>query len=370
MVVDGERIVYAGNADGAPSTGGAHVIDADGRALLPGLIDCHVHICFDSSPDFEAFAASLTPDSTRDLCAANVARALGAGITTVRDLGGIEWQTVETARQVREGLLRGTRVLTAAQVLTVPKGHAHFIGREISSVDEMIKAVGAVQDGGADCVKIIATGGVLTKGVSAQESAFPPDQLVAGVAEAHARGLRVAAHAIGAEGIEAAVAAGVDSVEHGCFLTDRACEQMKLNPTWLVATLSAPDRISHGGDGVPPHAREKSAEVQVSHRASFGKAVAADVRIASGTDAGTPYNYIGDLHYELALMHDSGLPLDRVLRAATSEAAELLGIAEQTGTLEAGKLADFVLLEGDPLSDVSAYARPTVVCQAGRVVRE
>jgi imidazolonepropionase-like amidohydrolase len=317
IVVEGMRIVAAGPAGAVAGVRGAQTIDAEGRALLPGLIDCHVHLCFDGSPDFEAFAAALTGERVRELCVQNVLRALEAGITTVRDLGGIGTATIDAARALRSGALRGARVLTAGEVLTTPGGHAHFIGREISSTEEMTKAVHELHDAGADLIKLIATGGVLTKGIGVQQSQFPSDQLGAGVAEAHALGMRVAAHAIGTEGIEAAARAGVDSIEHGCFLSSGSIERMIGNPSWLVGTLLAPDRISHGGPGVPDHARQKSAEVSESHRASFGAAVAAGVRIASGTDAGTPYNYIGMLASELRLMHEAGMPLHRLLPAAT-----------------------------------------------------
>jgi imidazolonepropionase-like amidohydrolase len=185
--------------------------------------------------------------------------------------------------------------------------------------------------------------------------------------EAHARGLRVAAHAIGQEGIEAAVAAGVDSIEHGCFLSDGAIAGMLGNPSWLVPTLSAPERISNGGPGVPDYARAKSEEVQTHHRASFARAAEAGVRIATGTDAGTPYNFHGMLRHELALMNETGMPLDRILPAATREAATLLGLGD-LGTLRAGNIADFVLLDGDPLSDIGAYERVVLVAQGGRVV--
>lgn len=367
LVADEERIVYAGPAAGAPRPPrGADVVDAGGRTLIPGLIDCHVHLCFAGEPDFAADAERLDPEGARERCAANVLRALEAGITTVRDLGGMYGAPVECVRALRERRIPGCRVLTAAEVLTAPGGHAHFIGREISSIHEMTKAVRALRDSGADVVKLIATGGVLTPGIGAQQSAFPQDQLDAAVAEAHAAGLRVAAHAIGAEGIEAGLRAGVDSIEHGCFLTETALERMASNPSWLVATLAAPDRISHGGDGVPAYAREKSEEVSVSHRASFGRAVEAGVRIAAGTDAGTPYNPHGGLAYELRLMHANGMPLERVLQSATREGATLLGLGD-LGTLERGRIADCVLLDGDPLADVGAYERPAVVVQGGRV---
>ena len=366
LIVEDDRIVYAGPSGRAPSTQG-EVIDAEGRFLVPGLIDSHVHLSFDASADFEGFASRATPEQVLDLCAENAATALRAGITSVRDLGGIGEATIATARSQRAGALRAARILTAGEVVTIPGGHVHFIGRLVSSPDEMRKTVAELHEAGADLIKIVATGGVLTQGVSAQDSAFSQAELDACVEEAHARGMRVAAHAIGASGIEGAARAGVDSIEHGCFLTDGAVETMISNPSWLVPTLSAPDRISHGGDGVPEYARMKSAEIQVSHRASFSRAVRDGVRIATGTDAGTPYNRIGGLHYEMALMHAAGMPLDRLLQSATREAAQLLGFGE-LGVLERGRIADFVLLDADPLVDVSAYQRVALVAQDGQIM--
>jgi imidazolonepropionase-like amidohydrolase len=368
LVSQDGRIMYAGSRDGARGFDALpDAVDADGRALIPGLIDCHVHLCFDGSPDFARDAEQMDEAAARERCAESALRALEAGITTVRDLGGIGLTTVDAARAFAMGRLKGARILTAGSVLTVPGGHAHFIGREISSVDEMVKAIGALDEAGATVIKLIATGGVLTPGIGAQQSAFPPDQLEAAVEEAHRRGMRVAAHAIGTEGIAAAVDAGVDSIEHGCFLTDPVIGEMIGNPTWLVATLSAPDLIAHGGGGVPDYAIAKSNEVMGAHRASFKRAVELGARIATGTDAGTPYNRHGGLSHELMLMHGSGMPLERLLPAATRDSAQLLGLGE-LGTLEADKIADFVLLDGDPLRDVDAYRHVALVAQSGRVV--
>jgi imidazolonepropionase-like amidohydrolase len=369
VAVEDGRIVYAGPAAAAPPgvAKAAKTLDARGRTLIPGLIDCHVHICFDGSPDFEEFAARVTVESSRALARENLVRALEGGVTTVRDLGGVGDASLEAARAQRNGDIPGARVVTAGGVLTSPGGHAHFIGTEVSSAAQMAKEVARLHEAGAECIKIVATGGVLTRGIGATQTQFTVEEMRAAVDEAHARGMRVAAHAIGTGGIEAAVEAGVDSIEHGCFLSDAAIARMMTNPTWLVATLSAPDRISNGGDGVPEYARKKSAEVQVQHFASFARAYEAGARIASGTDAGTPYNYIGQLYYELALMHRAGMPLDRLLPAATRDAARLLGLDATIGTVEVGKIADLVLLDGDPLSDVAAYSRAAAVVQSGRV---
>lgn len=366
LVVVGGVVEYAGARAGAPDAGG-EVIDADGRTLMPGLIDCHVHLPFDGIADFEREAAEMTPTQAALKSARNAKRALHAGITTVRDLGGVGTATIDVSRAQADGVIEGSRILTAAEVLTITGGHGHFIGREVDSAEEMVRAVRSLKKAGAHCVKLIATGGVLTRGVGAQRSAFTAEEIGAAVHEAHEAEMRVASHAIGTSGIISALQGGVDSIEHGCFLSDDAIKLMLDGGARLVATLVAPHQIEHGGEGVPEFAIEKSREVSVSHRDSFKRAFNAGVRIAAGTDAGTPFNPHGGLWRELMLMNQTGMPLDRVAVAATSEAAALLGL-DDVGALRAGAAADFILLDGDPLADVSAYQRVALVVQGGRTV--
>ncbi|MEX2555249.1 MAG: amidohydrolase family protein [Actinomycetota bacterium] len=367
LVCDEGKIVYAGPADGAPAPARDDIrVEAKDGTLIPGLIDCHVHLCFDGVADFAGEARAMTPASAALKAARNARRALEAGITTVRDLGGIELVMLEVARAQREGVISGSRIFSAPAVLTVTGGHGHFIGWEVDSAEELVKAVRRLVKAGAGWIKIMSTGGVLTPGIGAQRSAYTVEQLEAAINEAHEAGIRVATHAIGAEGIVRALRAGVDSVEHGCYLSDDALKLLAENGSWLVATLVAPERILHGGEGVPDYAIRKSEEVAAVHRDSFRKAVDAGVRIAAGTDAGTPFNTHGGLWRELALMHSAGMPLERVLIAATSEAAALLNI--QAGALEPGLLADAVVLAGDPLTDPAAYRAVSVVVQDGAVV--
>jgi imidazolonepropionase-like amidohydrolase len=367
LVCNEGKIVYAGPAGGAPTPEPDDVrVEAKDGTLIPGLIDCHVHLCFDGVADFAGEARAMTVASAALKAARNARRALEAGITTVRDLGGIELVMVDVARAQRDGVISGSRIFSAPAVLTVTGGHGHFIGWEVDSAEELVKAVRRLVKAGAQWIKIMSTGGVLTPGIGAQRSAFTVEQLEAAIDEAHEAGIRVATHAIGAEGIVRALRAGVDSVEHGCYLSDEALKLLDENGSWLVATLVAPERILHGGEGVPDYAIRKSEEVGVAHRDSFRRAVEAGVRIAAGTDAGTPFNVHGGLWRELALMHSAGMPLERVLVAATSEGAALLNIP--AGALEAGLLADAVLLAGDPLTDPAAYRDVSLVVQDGVVV--
>jgi len=366
LVAEHGRIVYAGPGSGAPDeNAGDLVVEAEGRSLIPGLIDCHVHLCFDGVADFEREGREMTVGLAAMKAARNARRALEAGITTVRDLGGHELVMLDVVKAQRDGVIAGPRILTAAAVLTITGGHAHFIGWEVDSAEELVKSVRLLVKARADWIKIIATGGVLTRGVDAQRSAFREEELYAAISEAHEAGLRVAAHAIGASGIVSALRAGVDSIEHGCYLTDDAFKQLGERRAWLVATLVAPERILHGGDGVPDHAIRKSEEVSAAHHDSFRKATGAGVRIAAGTDAGTPFNPHGGLWRELTLMHDTGMKLGDVLTAATAEGAALLDL--DAGILETGRIADAVLLDGDPLTDVAAYRSVALVVQGGRV---
>jgi imidazolonepropionase-like amidohydrolase len=368
LIAEGDRIVYAGPGAGARSKPkhDDEVHELDGLTLVPGLIDCHVHLCFDGSADFLREQREMTAASAALKAARNARRALKAGITTVRDLGGFELVMLEVARAQREGIAAGPRILTAPAVLTITGGHGHFIGWEVDSAAELVKAVRRLVKEGADWIKIMSTGGVLTPGIGAQRTAYTTEELAATIDEAHRAGVRVATHAIGAEGIVNALRAGVDSVEHGSFLTDESLKLLSTEEAWLVATLVAPEQILHGGDGVPDYAKRKSEEIVVAHRESFARAVEAGIRIAAGTDAGTPYNEHGGLWRELGLMHGAGMPLDRVLVSATSDAAALLRIA--AGVLAKGKLADAVALDGDPLADVSAYRKVALVVQDGKVV--
>jgi imidazolonepropionase-like amidohydrolase len=248
-------------------------------------------------------------------------------------------------------------------------GHGHFIGREVDGPDEMRHAARTEIKAGAKVIKVVATGGVLTPGVTAQQSAYTGGELEAAAEAAHAGGRRCAAHAIGTAGIKDAIRAGIDSIEHGCFLDDEAIEMMIDRHVTLVPTLSAPLGILKGeGHGVPGYAVAKSKEVADAHRQSFQRAVARGIRIACGTDAGTPLNPHGGTPDEVALMVANGLAPRAALVAATRTSAELLQIDSVCGTLAPGKAADVLVLDGDPLEDITALRRPHLILVDGQPV--
>jgi imidazolonepropionase-like amidohydrolase len=348
----------------------ARVVDGAGRTLLPGLIDVHVHLQFDGAADFEAESKGLTtPGHAAIKAVVNARRNLEAGITTVRDLGGMGGASIDVARAVTAGLIPGPRILAVGRALTVTGGHGHNIAlsREVDGADGVRAAVREEIRAGASAIKLIATGGVLTPGIPVSFSAFTADELEAGVREAHERGLPVAAHAIGAEGIRAAVLAGVDSIEHCNQLTTATAREMVQRGTYRSPTISAIRGIVEHADRVPAYAVEKAEQIEADSRRSHATAIRAGVRHACGTDAGTPFNPHGGAGREVAFMTEWGMRAIDALRAATVNGAALLGL-DDVGSVDEGKRADLVLVDGDPSEDPTALLGRKRVWQAGRPV--
>ena len=334
----------------------AREVEGAGRTLLPGLIDTHVHLQFDGGSDFEKESKELTTAGFAAVKAAvNAKRNLDAGVTTVRDLGGMGGASIDVAKAVAAGLIPGPRILASGHALTVTGGHGHNVAfaREVDGVDAMRRAVREEIRHGATTIKLIATGGVLTPGIPESFTAFTSEELEAAVREAHQRDHPVAAHAIGADGIRAAVLAGVDSVEHCNQLTPATAREMVTRGTFRSPTICAIRGILDHPDEVPEYAVEKAARIEADSKKSHRTALGAGVRHVCGTDAGTPFNPHGNAAQELLHMIDWGMrPLD-ALRAATATGAELLRL-DDVGTIEAGKRADLVLVDGDPVDDPRA----------------
>jgi len=371
ILVEGDRIAWVGAHARAPrSAAAADEVDGRGRTLTPGLIDCHVHLCFDGTADFAREAREMASVGAATVKAVrNAARTLEHGVTTVRDLGGRGDAAIQVGRAVEAGTLSGPRILAAGQALTVTGGHGHNVGiaREVDGPDAVRKAVREEIRAGATAIKLIATGGVLTPGIRAEMTAFTPEELEAAVGEAHTWGCVVGAHAIGPEGIIQAVEAGVDSIEHGSLLTAEGARLMRERGAYHVPTISAIRGMVEHPDEVPAYAVEKATMLSDAAREAFRRSMRTGVPIACGTDAGTPFNPHGNTPTEIVRMVDWGLSPLRALRAATSSAAELLRLPA-VGTIQVGAAADLCLYEGDPVDDIRRILAPLLVMKSGEVV--
>jgi imidazolonepropionase-like amidohydrolase len=365
LLLDGGRIAYAGPAAGLPPADGVVDRDFPGCTLLPGLVDVHVHLVSSAGPDLAADLPAVEADRTL-AAVANARRQLQAGVTLVRDLGAPGAEAVAVARAVEEGTIAGPRVLAAGPAVTMTGGHIAFLGRVADGPDAMRAAVRGNLAMGARCVKVIATGGVLTRGIDPREPAYTQPELEALVGEAHRLGLRVAAHAIGEGGVAAALRAGVDSIEHGMFLDPAAIELFLATGARYTPTFSAPHGIL-AGPNVPSWIKDRARPAAEAQGASFRAAVQAGVPVVAGTDAGTPDNPHGGVAREVAFMVEAGLDLLAAVRAATAEAADLLGVPDR-GVLRAGAHADVLVAGGDVAGDVTALQRPAAVFQDGRQV--
>jgi imidazolonepropionase-like amidohydrolase len=382
-VTDGDLLIEDGRIrEIGLGLDGDERIDVTGMTLLPGLFDCHVHV---TSSGVDLLRRLQQPFSYQFYEAArNLAATLDCGITTVRDAGGAD---LGIQRAVDDGLIDGPRMRIAVTVLSQTAGHgdgwlpsgvsagfsvAHP-GRPEGVVDgpeEMRKKVREIVRAGANVIKVCTSGGVLSPGDSPQHAHFRRDELAALMAEAAAAGLPVMAHAQATDGIKNAVRAGIRSIEHGIYLDDEAIDMMLAAGTWLVPTLAAPhavlDAVKNGAQ-LPPAVVAKAREVIEAHQASFARAVAAGVKVAMGTDSGVgPHGSNLD---ELSLMAAGGMTPSDVLVATTSSAAQLLGLADQTGSLTPGKRADVVVVAGDPFDLPALRQNIRAVFKDGRPVR-
>jgi imidazolonepropionase-like amidohydrolase len=370
VVLEGDKIKAVGKAGEIDTSSAAEVIDLAGKTLLPGLIDCHVHICLDPVGDPFATAARDSDATTAFKAARNAARTLRGGVTTIRDMGGKNHIDLNLRDAIAQGIALGPRILASGKLLTMTGGHGWMVGREVDGPDEARKGAREEIKAGVDVVKIMATGGVMTPGVEPGSPQLTVEEMRAAIEEAKKAGKITASHAQGLTGIKNAIRAGIDSIEHGVYLDEEACEMMIDNNVYLVPTLAAPYWIVAKGReaGIPEYAVAKTEKVIETHYASFRLALKMGVKIAMGTDASIPFNEHGKNYYELKLMVQEGMTPMQAIVAATKSAAELLGLSNEIGTIEPGKQADLLVVEGNPLEDIEVLANVHQVYKGGKAI--
>ena len=369
-VADGEIVAVgdSGAVDDAVAerdAGGATEVDVDGRVVAPGLIDAHVHVMMDGRPDVST-AVSDSDYAASYRAASNLAAAVEAGVTTVRDLGSRGTLALDAGEAVAAGDIDGARVLACGRNVIMTGGHGNWFGREADGPAEVRKAAREQLKAGADVLKCMATGGVLTEGAVTGAPELTPEELAAFTDAAAPTDTPTAAHAHGEEGIKNAVEAGISSVEHGTFMDREAAEMMAERGTYWVPTASALRGIVDNGveAGIPEDAVAKAEDAAERFDDAWDHALDAGVPIAMGTDAGTPFNFFEEIPQEMAHMVDYGLSPERALEAATVNAADLLGL-DDVGRVAEGHRADLVVLDADPTEDVEAWQEPDAVFARG-----
>jgi imidazolonepropionase-like amidohydrolase len=375
IVIQGDKIASVGAAAQVPA--GATVIELPNATVLPGLIDAHTHITFTPNFGYSRLAISVPREALTG--ARNAKVTLEAGFTTIRNVGASGYADVALRDAVNAGDVPGPRMLVSGPALSITGGHCdnnllpfdyHATnGGVADGVEAVQHKTREIIKYGADLIKVCATGGVLSKGDNPQHSQYTLDEMKAIVTDAHRLGRKVAAHAHGAQGIRWASMAGVDSIEHGSYIDDAAIAEMKKNGTYLVPTLYLMDWFFENAEkiGTPPDLIAKGREVMPAARKNVARAFAAGVKVGFGTDAAV-YPHGLNAH-EFAVMVKLGLTPLQAIQSATINDADLLGWSDRVGTIEPGKWADIIAVDGDPLVDVTTLERVKFVMKSGEVIK-
>ena len=362
---------------------GDKVIDLKNKTVMPGLMDMHVHVESETNPNsyLEEFTKNKADYAFKSV--GLVERDLMAGFTTLRDLGG-SGVNISLRNAINKGLIKGPRIYTAGKAIATTGGHADPTSgynedlrgdpgpKEgvVNGVADCAKAVRMRYKEGSDLIKITATGGVLSMAKDGSGAQFTEEEIRAIVTTAKDYGFKVAAHAHGAEGMKRAVLAGVSSIEHGTYMTEEVMELMKQRGTYLVPTIIA-GKSSADSAKIPGYypeiVRAKALVIGNYIQATFAKAYKAGVKIAFGTDAGV-YAH-GKNWMEFIYMTEGGMPILECIKSATVNAADLLGVSDILGSIEKGKYADIIAVDGDPVKDVQVMGKVKFVMKNGVVYK-
>jgi imidazolonepropionase-like amidohydrolase len=383
-VVDERIQSVTPNAAGAIPAG-ANVIDLSHSTVLPGLIDCHTHLSARADRYNEINRFKDTPFDHAFFAVVNARKTLEAGFTSVRDVGSPPFLAVDLRNNINDGLIPGPRIVASGPGISITGGHGDLNNfspqtrvtmfpdeRNFQIADDanqLRHVVRAQVKYGVDVIKILATGGVLSRGDSPGASQFTFEELKAAADTAHMAGRKIAAHAHGTQGIKDAILAGIDSIEHASLIDDEGIRLAKEHGTYLVMDIYNDDYILNEAPkvGLPLENIEKEKMVGRLQRENFEKAVKAGAKMAFGTDAGV-YPH-GDNAKQFFYMVKFGMTPAQAIRAATSSAADLIGRSKDVGTIEAGKYADIIAVDADPLADVRSLEHVAFVMKGGKVYK-
>jgi imidazolonepropionase-like amidohydrolase len=386
IVVSGDRIQSVAPANAASIPSGATVIDLSRATVLPGLIDCHTHLGSRADRYDEIYYFKTTPFQSAFASVVHARKTLEAGFTTVRDVGSLPFLAVDLRNSINEGLIPGPRIVASGPAISITGGHGDINNFSpqtrvtmfpdehdfaiADGVDQIRHVVRAQVKYGVDVIKILATGGVLSKGDSPGAPQFTFEELKAAAEEAHMAGRKIAAHAHGTQGIKNAILAGIDSIEHASLIDDEGIRLAKEHGTYLVMDIYNDDYILGKAIefGLPKENVEKEKMVGRTQRENFEKAFKAGAKMAFGTDAGV-YPH-GDNAKQFFYMVKFGMTPAQAIRSATSSAADLLGRSKDVGTVEAGKYADLIAVSPDPLADVRVLEKIDFVMKGGVVYKD
>ena len=382
IIVEGKKVsaVVPGYQDGAK---GDQVINLKNKTVMPGLIDMHVHLESETNPSAYLDRFTKNPGDIAYQALVNAKKNLMAGFTTVRDLGGTH-VVISLRNAINKGLVEGPRIFTAGVTIGTTGGHADDtnginetfkkdLGPEdgvVNGVDDAAKAVRQRYKEGSDLIKITATGGVLSYAKDGMGAQFTEEEVRAIVKTAKDYGFKVAAHAHGAEGMKRAVLGGVSSIEHGTFMTAEVMNLMKERGTYFVPTVIAGRSVADSAlipNYYPEMVKKKALEIGPIIQSTFGKAYKVGVKIAFGTDAGV-FGH-GKNAREFELMHEAGMPVLEAIQSATLNAADLLGQSQNLGSIEVGKSADIIAVEGNPVETIQSMSKVKFVMRDGIVIK-
>ena len=378
IVIEGEKIVQLGPAGETKAAAGDTTVDLPEATLLPGLIDAHTHLTMDlNSLGYAGLGISTAREALHG--ARNARRTLEAGFTTVRNVGANDYSDIALRDAINDGDVIGPRMVASGPALSISGGHCdsnllppafHFFSGGVADGIEAVQhKVREVIKYGADVIKVCATGGVLSKGDDPNASQFTLEEMKTIVVDAHRLGRRVAAHAHGAEGVRWASEAGVDSVEHGHLMDDAAIATLKKNGTYLVPTLFLTEYMQQNMErsDVPEFSKQKMRWIAGAAQQNVKRAFDAGVKVAFGTDAAVyPHGLnAGEFHVYVKL----GMTPLAAIQTATINAADLLGWKDRVGSLESGKFADIIAVDGDPTKDVTTLEHVKFAMKGGVVYK-